>query len=106
MCELALGVRSRALIPLELSAYFELQPTRVFTVQKAVHVHHGCHCCHCGRGYALALFSEASAAHMRRGESAPARSEHALLTYSGKDDSVTTMALAHPSLYTSAHAKE
>lgn len=32
MRELAFGVRSRALIPLEFAAHFELQPTRVFAV--------------------------------------------------------------------------
>lgn len=59
MSELAFGVRSRALIPLELPAHFELQPARVFAVEEAIHVHHGGHRRHksqgggkCARSYA------------------------------------------------------
>lgn len=44
--ELALSVRARALVPLELPAHFQLQPARVLPVQQVVHVDHG----HAGGG--------------------------------------------------------
>lgn len=44
--ELALGVRARALVALELAAHLELQPARVLAVQQGVHVDH----CHAGTG--------------------------------------------------------
>lgn len=40
MGELALGVRSGALVPLELPADLQLEPARVLAVQQVVHVHH------------------------------------------------------------------
>lgn len=49
MCELALGVRPGALVPLKLPADLQLQPAGIFAVEYAVHVDH-CHSCvaaHC-----------------------------------------------------------
>lgn len=40
MCEFAFGVGSGAFVALELPAYFQLQPTRIFPIQKVIHVHH------------------------------------------------------------------
>lgn len=40
VCELALRVWSRALVPLELAAHFQLEPARVLDVQKVVDVDH------------------------------------------------------------------
>lgn len=40
MGELALGVRSGALVPLELPADLQLEPARVLAVQQVVHVNH------------------------------------------------------------------
>lgn len=39
--EFALRVGTWTLIPLELAAYFQLEPPGVFSVKKVVHVHHG-----------------------------------------------------------------
>jgi len=41
--KLALRVRSRALLPLELPAHLQLQPARVLLVQQRRHVEHGQH---------------------------------------------------------------
>ncbi len=41
MGELAFGIRSGAFVPLEFSAHFQLQPTRVFAVQQIVDVDDG-----------------------------------------------------------------
>lgn len=44
MGELALGVWPRALVPLELAAYLQLQPAGVFDVEEVIDVDH----CHVG----------------------------------------------------------
>jgi len=41
MGELAIRVRSRALVPLVFPAHLQLQPSGVFAVQQVVHVDHG-----------------------------------------------------------------
>lgn len=46
MCKFAFCIRSGALVPLELSAYFQLKPTGIFAVEKVVHINH-CHCKFC-----------------------------------------------------------
>lgn len=42
MSKLAFRVRSRALVPLELTAHLQLEPPGVLAVEKVVHVDH-CH---------------------------------------------------------------
>lgn len=70
MSKLALRVRPRALVPLELAAHLQLEPARILDVEEVVDVHH-CHVGHprahhgavggavrggggCGRGIQLA----------------------------------------------------
>jgi len=43
VCELAFGVWSGTLIPLELPANLKLEPAGVLPVQQVIHIHHCCH---------------------------------------------------------------
>lgn len=93
MSELAFGVWSRALIPLELPAYFELQPARVFAVQEAIHVYHGGHCWL--KSQWRKTYAQLRGVPVHRpaaGASAPAP-EHALLQATGRADASRT---SHP----------